>query len=322
MSEVLLETRASGSDMQRARQVIERASALIAQNFDNELAQARSMLVNLRDYAQDDRYRMVVGDLLLRYVERAEAAIEEGDVGEATAWLATLHDEPFNILGRRAEIQRLESSLRSLRQRGRLRLSTIIIIILILGGVSLVAARPLWSPVLFPPPTPTPSDTPLPTATFTPSATPLPSGTPTVTVTPSPTVTPSWTPTASWTPTPSLTPTETATPTHTPTPTASYTPSLTPSDTLTPSVTPTLTELCRVFVAENEPINVRAQASAQSTLVGRIPPDTAMPVLRQQRSSADGRIWFYVSASIEGARIEGWVRSDLVIQMSDCGSLP
>jgi hypothetical protein len=77
-----------------------------------------------------------------------------------------------------------------------------------------------------------------------------------------------------------------------------------------------------VFVSGNEAINVRAQASAQATLVGRIPAGTAMPVLRQQRSTADGRIWFFVSAPIEGARIEGWIRSDLVIQMTDCGSLP
>jgi hypothetical protein len=87
-------------------------------------------------------------------------------------------------------------------------------------------------------------------------------------------------------------------------------------------VTATLSELCRVFVAEDEAINVRARPSAQATLVGRIPPDTAMPVLRQERSSTDGRVWFYVSANIEGARIEGWVRSDLVIQMTDCGQLP
>lgn len=65
LSGQLLETRAATSDMQRAKQVIERASALIAQNFDNELSQARSMLAGLRDYAQDERYRNVVSDLLV-----------------------------------------------------------------------------------------------------------------------------------------------------------------------------------------------------------------------------------------------------------------
>src|SRR5690606_2326822 len=37
MSQMLLDARAASSDMQRAKQVIERAAALIAQNFDNDL---------------------------------------------------------------------------------------------------------------------------------------------------------------------------------------------------------------------------------------------------------------------------------------------
>ena len=51
LSDTLLGARASASDMQRARQIIERASALIAQNFDNELSHARSMLAGLQGYA-------------------------------------------------------------------------------------------------------------------------------------------------------------------------------------------------------------------------------------------------------------------------------
>ena len=88
-ADLLINTRASVSDMQRARQVIERASALVAQNFDNELAQARTMLAGLREYAQDERYRNVVSDLLGRYLERAEFAVEEGKATEATSWLET-----------------------------------------------------------------------------------------------------------------------------------------------------------------------------------------------------------------------------------------
>ncbi len=325
LSDVLLQTRADVSDMQRARQVIERASALIAQNFDNELTQARSMLAGLREYAQDERYRMVVGDLLGRYIERAEAAVEDGDAGDATAWLATLRDEPFNILGRRAEIQRLETSVRRLQQRGQFRTMLVIIIIIILGGFSVAAAQPLWSPVLFPPPTATPSDTPPPTFTFTPSDTPPPSSTATPTDTPTATFTATVTVTPSWTVTPSLTPSHTNTPTHTHTPTATFTPTETPTITLTPSVTATLSELCRVFVSGDQAINVRARPTATATRVGSIPAGTAMPVLRQERSTGqggDGRVWFYVAANIEGARIEGWIRSDLVIQMTDCGQLP
>jgi hypothetical protein len=265
---------------------------------------------------------MVVGDLLQRYIERAEAAVEDGDAGDATAWLATLRDEPFNILGRRAEIQRVENSVRRMRQRGQIRTMFVTIIIIILGGASVAAAQPLWSPVLFPPPTVTPSVTPPPTFTFTPSDTPPPSATPTATNTPTATASATVTVTPSWTVTPSMTPSHTNTPTHTHTPTATHTPTETPTITLTPSVTATLSELCRVFVAGSESINVRSRPSATATLVGRIPRNTAMPVLRQERSTSDGRVWFYVNAPVEGARIEGWIRSDLVVQTSDCGQLP
>jgi tetratricopeptide (TPR) repeat protein len=321
MSQMLLETRTTTSDMQRARQVIERASALILQNFDNELSQARSMLAGLRDYAQDERYRTVVSDLLERYIERAEFAIEEGDVGEAEAWVATLHEEPFRILGRRTEVQRIENNLRALRRKATTRLLLIGMLVLLLIGVALVASRGAWQPILFPPPTatpsntPTPSDTPTPSNTPTPSHTPTASNTPTWTFTPSPTVTPSFTATAS------LTPTETATSTHTPTITLTFTPTLTPTITDTPTSTSTAAVLCRVINLSDAPINVRIQPTSRgdSTVIGRLPPRVAADVLRQDRSSADGRIWFYISAQIEGGSISGWVRIDTVVQLTnDC----
>ncbi|MBK8032043.1 MAG: hypothetical protein IPK17_21710 [Chloroflexi bacterium] len=60
MGEMLSTARASAADMQRARQVVERAAQHIAQNYDNELLQARSMLSSLMNYAQDSRHRAVV----------------------------------------------------------------------------------------------------------------------------------------------------------------------------------------------------------------------------------------------------------------------
>ena len=88
----------SASDMERARQVIERAAALIAQNFENELSQARSMLTGLTDYAQDPRFRTVVSDLLARHLERAASkrrfpfAFIEADQDCAPM----LHDRPLD----------------------------------------------------------------------------------------------------------------------------------------------------------------------------------------------------------------------------------
>jgi tetratricopeptide (TPR) repeat protein len=328
LSSQLLETRGITSDMQRAKQVIERASALIAQNFDNELSQARSMLAGLRDYAQDERYRNVVSDLLARYIERAEFAIEEGHIGDAEAWISALHEDPFRVLGRRSEIIRAENGLKALRRRSSLRIGGIISGIVIFGIVTLFATRGVWSPVLFPPPTatptitatpsitPLPTDTPLPTMTYTASFTPTATNTPTWTYTPSPTITPSFTVT------PSLTPTETATPTHTPTITPTFTPSMTPTITLTPTVTNTPPVLCRVFNNSSDGIRVRAQASVKGILIGNLPVRASADVLRQDRSVDDGRVWYYIYAVIEGSsEIKGWVRADTVTPFENCPTL-
>lgn len=328
LSETLIETRANSSDMQRARQVIERAAALIAQNFDNELSQARSMLAGLRDYAQDERYRTVVSDLLARYIERAEFAIEEGSLSEAEGWLAVLKDEPFRMLGRRTEIIRVENSVKALRQRGTLRLGGIIIGIIGFILVTIFATRGLWSPALFPGPTPTPSDTPTPSITPTPSNTPTPSFTPTPSLTPTATSTPTWTVTPSPTVTPSftvtasLTPTETATPTHTATITPTLTPSMTPTITDTPTATTTPTALCRVVNLTENALRIRVEASVNSSQIGLLPPRQPADVLSQQRNVGENTIWFFISAQIGSSEIRGWVRSENVTAfLSDCPAL-
>lgn len=307
VSELMMEARVSSSDMQRARQIIERAAALIAQNFDNELSQARSMLAGLREYAQDERYRIVVDDLLSRYVERAEIALEEGDVAEAQSWLETVRDEPFRILGRRSEVQRLENQIRRDRQRGRMQIGAIVGGVIILLAALAFATRGQWEPIINPPPTSTP------TITDTPSITPTASDTPTATNTPSPTNTPTWTVTPSRTVTPSETPTETYTPTHTPTPTPTATPTETPTATLTPTITPTPLALCVVIVPGPQNINVRSEPSVSGqTGIALLRENQTMEVIAQQRVS--GIVWYNIVAIVgsSGARIEGWVRSDAV----------
>lgn len=300
ISDRLLEARAEASDMQRARQVIERAASLISQNFDNELVQARAMLAGLRDYAQDSRYRLVVSDLLQRLVERASAALDEGDTAEAETWLEMMREEPFNVLGRRAEVARLETGLRELRARKRLRLLGIIIIIIIGGTIALIGTQPMWEPIINPPPTPTPSDTPTPTATFTPSDTPTPTDTSTPTVTPS------------------LTPTPTDTPTETFTPTMTYTPSDTPTPTDTPTATPTLVVQCRVFNGSLEGRNIRSRPTTSSAHVGFMPRGQIADVLGIERGVNPNELWYRISLEVEGAVIQGWIRADLVVEVDDC----
>lgn len=170
------------ADLGEGRQVMERAAALIAQNFDNELAQARQMLSGLRHQAQDPRYRMLVADLLNRHLERVEVAIDRRDAATAERWLAIAKEEPFRILGRRTEILKLEDEVRGLRQ-GRIvrRVALGGVALLILGAV-LVLSRDAWEPIVNPPPT----DTPQPTDTLTPSNTPTATSTASVTPTATP----------------------------------------------------------------------------------------------------------------------------------------
>src|SRR5436190_13386965 len=59
-------------EVSEARQAIDRAAAMSAQNSDSELSQARTMLAGLRAYASDQRYRAVVADLLTAHIERIE----------------------------------------------------------------------------------------------------------------------------------------------------------------------------------------------------------------------------------------------------------
>lgn len=303
LAQMLVDLRASVSDMQRARQVIERSAALIAQNFDNELTQARSMLVGLREYASDSRYRAVVAELLARYVERAQNAIDDGDRAEAESLLQLMREEPFNVLGRRGEINRIENQVKALRQRSSLRRlamaggAAIIVVALALG------TRGAWEPLVFPPPTATP------TATFTPSNTPTDTYTPTITLTPTDTFTPTWTYTPSDTPTQTFTPTTTFTPTDTPLPTD------------TPTHTPTPQFLCQVTTTEE--LNLRALPDAQSARIGFFPPRVVAGVIAQE-IGADGLTWYRVSFELGGARIEGYVRENTVLLPvgAPCSDIP
>lgn len=181
--------------MNEGRQLMERAAALIAQNFDNEIAQARQMLTGLRFHAQDQRYQTLLGDLLIRHLERVEAAIDQRDVEAAQRWLSICKDDPFRILGRRSDILRLENEIRNMQQRRVLRLGVIGGVLL--GLVILVAFLNRGTIERIVNPTHTLTDTPTATASLTPTstATDTPTATPTNTATDTPTSTHTYTPT-------------------------------------------------------------------------------------------------------------------------------
>lgn len=331
MNALLQEARQDEARMQEARTMIERAAALTAQNVDAELSQARAMLATLGRFSQDPRYRQVVNDLMERYIDRVEGAVLQNDVVSAERWLVLLKDEPFRVLGRRTDLLRLETAVRSMRQRRRIRQGITLLGLGFVGIIVVLFTRPMWEPpvqMIINPPTATATFTP--TMTFTPTFTLTPSPTTTATTTPSPTFTASPTVTPSWTVTPSLTPTHTNTPTHTPTPTATFTPSLTPtaSDTptitLTPSVTLTPSNtapppvLCRVFVQREGGVNVRSQPNLYGSRVVTVAlQGTAMNVVQQTRGD-DDRIWFLVDIVLDGAQVQGWILRELVVELTEC----
>ncbi len=315
LSELTLEARGNSSDMQRARQVIERAASLIAQNFDAEMSQARSMLSGLTNYAQDERYRSVVNDLLARYMERAEMALEDGDVAEAQSWLETMREDPFRILGRRPEIQRLENQIRRDKSKRWWQVLGVIFGVIVLVGVGILLTRNQWMAIIDPPATNTP------TATFTPSITPTASSTPTPSATSTASATPTWTVTPSLTVTPSETPTETLTPTHTSTPTPTSTTTSTATVTPTPTATDVPPFLCVIInTGSSGRVNVRnAPNGDQIAFLGN---DQTAEVYQQRR--INGVVWYQVRyASGESSQIEGWIRSDTVGFVGDpCPDVP
>ncbi len=333
LNALLQSARQLETQISEARQVIERASALIAQNFDAELSQARSMLAALRNHTQDPRYRNVVSELLARHVERIEASLDRGDAQSAERWLSLAKEEPFRILGRRSELLQLEEEVRKLKRGGAMRTAAFggaaLIVVIFLAFLTRGAWLPLFTPTDTPTPTftptftLTPSDTPTPTPTFTPTFTLTPSDTPTPTLTFTPTFTHTWTWTPSLTFTPSFTPTASLTPTHTNTPTHTFTPTdtptitntptdtLTPTITLTPSITftpsHTPTPLIRCIVITTQQVIVRSRPTLAGTPISTAVVNQQMNVLEIR--SVDGFAWYRVEYQVDGIPVMGWVQA-------------
>ena len=178
-----MHSRTQQAEISRADENIRRAQALISQNFDTELAQARQMLAEMVGaYAQDKRYRDTVNDLFTRYLERADEALQDGSAREAQAWLDALREEPFPHPG---------AARRCLADRrgrcaggaigGRLVMLFMFIVFIAFAGAVAFATQPQWEAILFPTPTETPTPTHTPTITPTPTATFTATATPTAT---------------------------------------------------------------------------------------------------------------------------------------------
>ena len=77
-----------------------------------------------------------------------------------------------------------------------------------------------------------------------------------------------------------------------------------------------------MFVNNLEAANVRTRPTINSPRIGFLPQGEAADVLQQQRDER-AVIWFQISAELEGgSRIDGWVRSDTVVELVNCPPLP
>ena len=137
-SEMLMRSRNLQADITRAQQTIRRAQALVSQNFDAELAQARQMLAEMvGDYAQDERFRSTVNDLYSRatWNGRKKRWAKAKRARRAPGWkpCAMILSESWAA----ARIfHALMVLLRGRRNRGRLVMLFIFIILVGLAGVA------------------------------------------------------------------------------------------------------------------------------------------------------------------------------------------
>lgn len=61
----------------------------------------------------------------------------------------------------------------------------------------------------------------------------------------------------------------------------------------------------------NDNVNVRTQASAESDRVCKLSKDTELAIV-DQTTGSDGKVWYSVTFTFEGEEKSGWIRSDMV----------
>jgi hypothetical protein len=75
--------------------------------------------------------------------------------------------------------------------------------------------------------------------------------------------------------------------------------------------------LCEVRVGANAVrVRTRPNSAADSTAV--LQPDEQMIVLEQRIGEEDNQLWFRVQLQKDDALITGWIRADLLEEVTDC----
>ena len=89
--------------------------------------------------------------------------------------------------------------------------------------------------------------------------------------------------------------------------------------TATPSPTPTVTpeQLCWVYVQNVAGVNIRREANIFSDLLLSVPQGTALRVVGLT-TGGDNHVWYEVVVETEDGMLRGWVRSDVVEELTAC----
>jgi hypothetical protein len=73
-------------------------------------------------------------------------------------------------------------------------------------------------------------------------------------------------------------------------------------------------------MVNNYAANVRAQPSRNSTTIFTFTREQAMNVIGQTRGD-DGERWYRVRVALQDGEIVGWIRYDLVTEITECPAL-
>lgn len=66
-------------------------------------------------------------------------------------------------------------------------------------------------------------------------------------------------------------------------------------------------------------VNVRSEASAESNRVCQLPINTTVNIV-EETTDSDGKVWYSVTFTLDGAEKAGWIRSDMLNVSEDAGS--
>jgi len=93
---------------------------------------------------------------------------------------------------------------------------------------------------------------------------------------------------------------------------------------MTPTISPTPPELCRLAVNGANGVFMRDDATTNSPVVAVLAVGQEMDALERktQVNRLDGALWYRVRVNLPDGTLYGWVRTDVVREVTPCPPLP